>query len=214
MLRAPFKSRPARENSPRISFTHPTPDQIRDGDTPSLPSFRTGGHRMLRAPIMSRPARENSPHISFTVPSPDLITDGDTPSLPSFRTGGHRMLRAPFKSRPAHKNSPHISFTVPSPDLITDGDTSSLPRSAREGIACCEPHSSHARRTRIHPASHSRPHPSHHFQRILRVTRPPGASGDRRRNRRSPDHRPAPNTGSRRTATAPAAAGDPQWPIP
>ena len=37
MLRAPFKSRPSREDSPAIPSKHPTPDLIADGDTPSLP---------------------------------------------------------------------------------------------------------------------------------------------------------------------------------
>ena len=169
---------------------------------------------MLRAPIMSRPSHEISPPFSFTDPSPDLIRDGDTPSLPSFRTGGLACCE-PHSSHARRARIHPASHSRTQPRTRSGTATRHpSPRSAREGIACCEPHSSHARRTRIHPASHSRPHPSHHFQRILRVTRPPGASGDRRRNRRSPDHRPAPNTGSRRTATAPAAAGDPQWPIP
>ena len=45
MLRAPFKSRPSRGNSPVTSSTRPTPDKITDGVTPSLPSFRTGLRR-------------------------------------------------------------------------------------------------------------------------------------------------------------------------
>ena len=41
MLRAHFKSRPQCRNPPRTPPTHPTPDLITDGDTPSLP-LRTG----------------------------------------------------------------------------------------------------------------------------------------------------------------------------
>ncbi len=36
MLRAPFNSRPSCQRSPAILSTHPAPDLIRDGDTPSL----------------------------------------------------------------------------------------------------------------------------------------------------------------------------------
>lgn len=47
MVRAHFKSRPSREDSPAIPHTHPTPDLNRDGDTPSLPSW---GRRLEDVP--------------------------------------------------------------------------------------------------------------------------------------------------------------------
>ena len=61
------------------------------------------------------------------------------------------MLRAPFKSRPSHEDQPAVPSTHPAPDLFTDGDTPSLPSFRTGGPACCEPHSSHARRTKINP---------------------------------------------------------------
>ena len=82
MLRAPFKSRPSDKNLPATSSTHPTPDLITDGDTPSLPSFH-GRARMLRAPFKSRPSDENSPATSSTHPTPDIPTDDDSKRLKS-----------------------------------------------------------------------------------------------------------------------------------
>ena len=132
MLRAPFKSRPARRNSPVTPSTHPAPDLIRDGDTPSLPSStREGLH--AASPIQVTPGAQELTRHFLHAPNPGL-DQGRRHAIPPILSHGRaRMLRAPFKSRPSRGNSPVTSSTRPTPDKITDGVTPSLP-SFRTGL--------------------------------------------------------------------------------